>query len=205
MAERRKTPLEKKEVDYIRQRRTHWDSDKAARKAIPAAKRRAHKEIRKQANEIVRAATRLSPLGTDDLDEIASQKLVSKPTMTSDPKAYGRGITLGENVVRQQNRRSREPEQRTTNPVSIHRLSLFVNRKYTPELKRALLEYMQGIEHWRTGLGSNIGPSNRLFVDVVSELAAHRNSKLVQSFWKDEPGWRKRFELWIKKLDQQEQ
>jgi hypothetical protein len=50
---RRKTPREKKDLDYDRQRRTHWDSQKAARKAIPAAKQAARQVIRKRSAEML--------------------------------------------------------------------------------------------------------------------------------------------------------
>jgi len=52
----RKTPREKKELDYDKQRRTHWDSQKAARKAIPASRRAAHQIIRKRSSELIHAS-----------------------------------------------------------------------------------------------------------------------------------------------------
>jgi hypothetical protein len=50
---KRKTAGEKKEADYKWQRRTHWDSDKGTRKAIPEAKRAARQIIRKRAAEFI--------------------------------------------------------------------------------------------------------------------------------------------------------
>jgi len=202
MTVRRKSPQEKKETDYVRQRRTHWDSDKAARKAIPASKRRHNKGVRKAANEIVRLAERISVLGNEDLDDVASQKLVSEPTISINPK-YGHGVTLRQHISRQQERRTAITGPVPSNSISIQRLERFVDRKYTPELKRALLDYMQRIEHWRTGLGSNIGPSNRLFVEDVSELARTPRQQTDTELLGRGARMEKAVRLWVKKLDKQ--
>ena len=52
----RKTPREKKELDYDKQRRTHWDSQKAARKAIPESKRAARQIIRRRSSVLLNQA-----------------------------------------------------------------------------------------------------------------------------------------------------
>jgi hypothetical protein len=86
--------------------------------------------------------------------------------------------------------------------VSIGRLSLFVNEKYTPIMRRALLEFMQGVEDGRTGKGhgGRGRRSRRLFDERVLEIAEQEDTLLLQSFWRDEPGWRERYLSWRKIL-----
>ena len=95
---RRKTPKEKKEADYKKQHRTHWDSDKAARKAIPAAKQAARQIIRKRSAELLH--TSLSePEGTPTAAELAEIEKHNRY------RSYGHGETLREHVSDQAQRR----------------------------------------------------------------------------------------------------
>lgn len=57
-----RTPPEKKLLDYKHQKRTNWDSDKGARKAIPAAKRRKRKSVRQAGDGLLRQAKKIARL-----------------------------------------------------------------------------------------------------------------------------------------------
>ncbi|MGH9522901.1 MAG: hypothetical protein ACRD3E_10250 [Terriglobales bacterium] len=89
---RRKTPKEKTELDYDKQRRTHWDNQKAARKAIPAAKRAARQIIRKRSNEKLASAL--------DEDEDASPTANELVELERDNRfrKFGAGEILREHV-----------------------------------------------------------------------------------------------------------
>ncbi len=92
---KRKTPREKKELDYDRQRRTHWDSDKAARKAIPAAKRAAHQIIRKRSAELIA----MSSPDAEDLPTGAELAELEKRNRYR--KYWGAGATGGAETLRE--------------------------------------------------------------------------------------------------------
>lgn len=89
---RRKTPKEKKEADYKKQRRTHWDNDKAARKAIPAAKQAARQIIRKRSDELIQASL-------SDPDDAPTAAELAEIEKENRYRSYGHGKTLGEHVA----------------------------------------------------------------------------------------------------------
>jgi hypothetical protein len=91
---RRKTPNEKKRADYKKQRRTHWDSDKAARKAIPAAKRAARQIIRKRSGELIDA----SLADPDSAPTPVELDLIEKRNRY---RSYGHGHALETHVAHQ--------------------------------------------------------------------------------------------------------
>jgi len=60
---RRASPQEKKAADYKKQRRSHWDSNKAARKAIPLSKALRNRGIRHTSDKLVAAAVSAAAAG----------------------------------------------------------------------------------------------------------------------------------------------
>jgi hypothetical protein len=196
--EPKKSPQAKKILDYKHQKRTNWDSDKAARKAIPAAKRRKNKGIRKSANELLHVAKKVSSLGTEELDDIASNRGVSRPMRSMLSNKYSTPLSLAENIERQRKRR----EQAKGNYSSdyLGRLTPeVVSRKCTSKSVTKLIQYMQCIEAWRTGQGlyrsgnRNMG----LFSEKLDEVKQFSESRLIQEFWAKEPGWRTKFDYWV--------
>jgi hypothetical protein len=90
----RRTPQEKKQIDYKRQRRSRWDSDKAAREAIPRSKALRNRKIRKTAKLLLKK---------EDSAEtsLESVKIVARHTRGG---KYSRLVTLREDIERARQR-----------------------------------------------------------------------------------------------------
>lgn len=130
------------------------------------------------------------------MDEIVSNRLLTRPVRSLKKSKHGRVLTLAENIEAQQKRRLAS-SGRYPSVSGIGRLTAEIaGQECTPSLQNALLDYLRTVEMWRTGKGSNIGPSRRMFAETLAELESHEQSRLIQGFWKLEPGWKLKFERW---------
>lgn len=104
MARRRRTPAEKKQLSYERDYRDDlWQSDKAARRAIPRRKRHRARADRRRANQGF--APGVVPTAIEDGDHLEAELLPARPRR---PWQKQPGRPLGQSVVEHlENRASR--------------------------------------------------------------------------------------------------
>jgi|GEM_PF-3807086 len=76
---RKVTPQEKKRLSLKKERRSHPNNDKSARKWIPAAKARNRRVKRHAANQIVESLLSVGTTEIDVIDEDISYKEIQKP------------------------------------------------------------------------------------------------------------------------------
>ena len=190
---RHKTPREKKELDYDRQRRTHWDSQKAARKAIPAAKQAARQIIRKRSAEILATPDQDQAPTAAELQEIEKRNRYRK--YKPDPE------TLRVHVAHQQKDRRRPKRQPfVSQPTGYsllsdaQRLSAYSQQAYTPAHDEQFMEFLRRWEILTRGHGTE--EWNRKVADVLSR---ERNGGFITAFLSDNPRWARRIDAIIKR------
>jgi hypothetical protein len=180
----RRTPQEKKELDYKRQRRTNWDNDKAARKAIPAAKARKNRTIRRDSKLTIR---------TEAIEEltIGSMRSIDR---TAPGDKYGRGETLGNHVLKQKERRSESAMlpfvSDSWNLIALRR---HCDAKYSKRKHyRKLHDLFLSCERLFTPRSLR-KPWLRRDLETLLQLA---DSTLLREFLSAEPRWKRELKVW---------
>ena len=192
---RRKTPREKKELDYDKERRTHWDSQKAARKAIPAAKQYASQVIRKRSHELI--DTTLS----DSETELTASELAALSGKLRYRPYFGHRETLREHVAHQQkDRRGPKRQPFVSGPTGYgllsdaQRLSAYLQQAYAPANDEQFMEFLRRWEAVTRGHGGK--QWNRRVAEVLSR---ERNGSFITAFLRDNPRWARRIDAIIKR------
>jgi len=189
---RRKTPREKKELDYDRQRRTHWDSQKAARTAIPAAKQAARQIIRKRSAEMLATPDQDWAPTAAELQEIEKRNRYRKYNPCPE--------TLRVHVAHQQKDRE-EPKQlpSVSRPTGYsllsdaQRLSAYLQRTYTAAGDDQFMDFLRKFELLTRGYG---GEWTRKVAEVLNR---ERNGRFITAFLSDNPRWARRIDAITKR------
>ncbi len=184
----RRTPQAKKELDYKKQRRTHWDNDKAARKAIPAAKARKNRTIRRESKRAIQ---------TETVEELTIGNMRAIDRVAPADK-YGRGESLEQHLQRRAARRVGAGQltiiDKRWNLVDLSKNSSAV---YNKAKHRRLLHDLFVFYAALFTLKSLAKPWIRRDLDAILQLT---DSQLLAGFLSAELRWKRELEVWQKRV-----
>jgi len=190
----RKTPQEKKELDYDRQRRTHWDSQKAARKAIPASKRAARQIIRKRSSELLNEAV----VNGENVPTAAEMAELERRERY---RKYGRGETLREHVQHIQREKKKQdiksPEFHAVSNFNFYDERAFDLPYATDVHKRELISHFHILMNVKNRRG--IGNFEREQAAMIHRCI-EEDRPLVRGFFADGPGWKPKLLAWTQRI-----
>jgi hypothetical protein len=193
MTEPRKSPSEKKSLDYKKQRRTTWDSDKAARKAIPAAKARRHREERTFAKDALRTAAKSG----DKMFEDVSVAALRANTPLDEQRCYGHGKTLEEHVGSQLERRKNSPAKKIEKPPEYGPYSEnFYKRTYVRD--RDYHPFVDAMRLWLRNSQKPTAGSIKFAKQIHSYIK--RDYPFFEGFFTDNPTWKARLRRWTDRV-----
>jgi hypothetical protein len=177
---RKKTPQEKKEADYEKQRRTRWDSDKAARKAIPAAKARRNRSLRRAADNLIKY---------EEPEEVGARAV--EVLYTHNPlEKYGKPETLRKHIEHQEKRRQApKPIGNAVASRNWYANNAFDKQYVRTADKRDFLNHLHALEFLAARYKPTVHSDKHA---AILRASVDENRLFLAGFLADEPQWRER-------------